>query len=70
MLCKRCSSPMKHILRFVDGKSLELEQCPKCYLESKPVPIKFDKNQRKETENKKKVEVKKTPTTKKRKKKK
>lgn len=51
MLCKKCNSPMKHTLRFVNGKSLELEICPKCHAESKPVPIKYDKYQRRQIED-------------------
>lgn len=51
MLCNKCNAPMKHTLRFVNGKSLELEICPKCHAESKPVPIKYDENQRKQMEN-------------------
>lgn len=30
-------------MRFESGKSFELHRCPKCYQESKKIPLKFDK---------------------------
>jgi hypothetical protein len=30
-------------MRFENGKAFELNRCPKCYQESKKVPLKFDK---------------------------
>lgn len=45
MYCRICNIPMKHIMRFQNKKSLELETCPKCHIETKAVPIKYMKNQ-------------------------
>lgn len=45
MFCKVCNKPMKHIMRFENGKSYELFQCPHCYWESKKTTLKFPHNQ-------------------------
>lgn len=40
MLCKRCGRLMSHVMRFEKGKTFELERCPYCHIESKPVLLK------------------------------
>lgn len=57
MFCKRCSKPMKHVMRFDKGKSYELFQCPYCYWESKKTSLKFPITNT-EKESKQKVSVK------------
>lgn len=43
MFCRSCNYRMVHLLRFEKGKSFELYRCPKCYQESKKIPLKFNK---------------------------
>lgn len=43
MLCCKCIVPMKHVLRFMNGKSFELYRCPRCSYESKATPYSFNK---------------------------
>lgn len=50
MFCKRCNCKMKHLMRFESGKSFELHRCPKCYQESKKIPLKFDKTKTEQRE--------------------
>lgn len=42
MFCKHCNSLMKRVLRFENGKSYRLYKCPKCYMETKPIPYFFN----------------------------
>ena len=36
---------MKRVLRFENGKSYRLYKCPKCYMETKPIPYFFKDEQ-------------------------
>lgn len=38
MFCIKCIVPMKHVLRFMDGKNYEFFRCPNCNYESKAIP--------------------------------
>lgn len=43
MFCNKCIIPMKHVLRFMDGKNYELYRCPNCSHETKAIPFSFHK---------------------------
>lgn len=58
MFCKVCNKPMKHIMRFENGKSYELFQCPHCYWESKKTTLKFPITKTEQLEKKQKVPAK------------
>lgn len=39
MFCKKCNVEMKHVHRFENGKAYELYRCPKCWYESRKLPL-------------------------------
>ena len=39
MICPKCHSAMKHVLRFTKERNCELYVCDKCYFETKPKRI-------------------------------
>ncbi len=40
MFCKHCNTLMRSVLRFQpDNKTYKLYRCPKCYTETKPIPL-------------------------------
>ena len=42
MFCNKCMIPMRHVLRFMNGKNYELYRCPDCNYESKPTAYSFN----------------------------
>ena len=40
-MCPRCHTLMKYVMRFTDGKSYYLYKCPKCWRETRQIPLVF-----------------------------
>ncbi len=42
MFCKHCNTLMRSVMRFEPNKkSYKVYRCPKCYSETKPIPLIF-----------------------------
>lgn len=41
MICKRCNTIMRYVMRFEKDKFSYFYRCPKCYTESKKFPLTF-----------------------------
>lgn len=59
MFCKHCNTFMRSVMRFEpNNKSYKLYRCPKCYSETKPIPLIFTPQEiitKRKNTNKKKV---------------
>ena len=42
MLCKKCNKAMKRVMSFYNGKAYEFHRCPRCWYESKKMPLIFN----------------------------
>ena len=42
MICPKCHTIMKHVIRFSYDYNCELDVCEKCHFESRPRRLKFD----------------------------
>ena len=62
MFCSKCNTVMRSVMRFTpDNKSYKLYRCPKCYFETKPIPLILTPREvitkTRETNNKKRKQV-------------
>lgn len=54
MFCRKCNQVMKRVMSFYDGKAYEFHRCPRCWYESKKIPLIFKDKE----VNQKKTEIK------------
>jgi len=41
MFCRKCNQVMKRVMSFYDSKAYEFHRCPRCWYESKKIPLIF-----------------------------
>lgn len=61
MICSNCNVLMRFVMRFDGDKMYRLRRCPKCYFETKQVPLILEEETR---QNNYKSKQKKTPSIK------